>query len=149
VAITPAGALFDFLDEHAVPATPLAFAGKHHPTHGPAALQRRPSRDVLDRHFAADEIVTRYEPGRAKTWESMGRPHRLLGCYRLALHLEARGDVTLLTASLSYAPPTDAFGGLLARLVSAGYAKWCTTRVINMAVAWSERREFAAQRQFA
>ncbi len=97
------------------------------------AVYRRPSRDVLDRHFQADEIVTRYEPARLKSWESMW-PHFLLGRDRKGFRLEDRCDCTLPTVFISYALLAGWLRGAIAERFAARYARWSARRIVDAAV---------------
>lgn len=143
LVFAPPAALFDFLDERAgdtARARPAAELDA-------LAPYRRPSRDVLDRHFLRDEIVTQYEPGRLKSWESMGHQHFLLGRYRKGFRLEDRGDQALLTVFISYALPAGGLRRAIAEKFAARYARWLARRIVEAAVTWADAQDLRGELQ--
>ncbi len=86
-----------------------------------------------------DEVVTRHEPPRLKTWETVGDLRLLvIGHYRMSVEVEAREAHSLLRVSIDYdLPPTNVW---LGRLFGETYAKWCVQQMIKGA-----RDHFATQ----
>ena len=76
-----------------------------------------------------DEVVTRYEPPRLKTWETVGEPDLLIiGGYRMGIKIESENERSLLSVFIDYNLP--ARNAWLGRLFGEGYAKWCVRQMI-------------------
>ena len=86
-----------------------------------------------------DEVVTRHQPPRLKTWETVGDLRLLvIGHYRMSVEVEPRDGQSLLRVSIDYdLPPTNVW---LGRLFGGTYAKWCVQQMTKGA-----RGHFATQ----
>lgn len=79
--------------------------------------------------IALDEIVTRYEPPRFKTWETVGSPKLLvIGHYRLGIEITPHNGTSDLRVFIDYNPP-DA-NVWLGYLFGKAYAKWCVRQML-------------------
>lgn len=86
-----------------------------------------------------DEVVTRHEPPRLKTWRTVGDLRLLvIGHYRMSVEVEPQDDHSLLGVSIDYDLPTT--NAWLGRLFGGTYAKWCVQQMIQGA-----REHFAAR----
>ena len=75
-----------------------------------------------------DEVVTRYEPPTAKTWETVGDLRLLvIGHYRMKIEVELRDDRSLLRVSIDYDLPSR--NSWLGQLFGGIYAKWCVRQM--------------------
>ncbi len=90
----------------------------------------RLSGKVLWIRLFLDEVITRYEPPRIKTWETVGDLHLLvIGHYRMSIEIEPRDSHSLLRVSTDYdMPPANVW---LGRLFGGTYAKWCVGQMIK------------------
>lgn len=77
-----------------------------------------------------DEVVTKHEPPRVKTWKTVGDLRLLvIGQYRMNIKVEPRGGHSLFRVSIDYdLPSTNAWLGLL---FGGTYAKWCVRQMIK------------------
>lgn len=81
-----------------------------------------------------DEVVTRHEPPRVKTWETVGSPKLLIiGQYGMGIDIQPQGDHSLMRVYIDYSLPTK--NAWLGKLFSAWYAKWCVQQMLNGARA--------------
>ncbi len=77
-----------------------------------------------------DEVVTRYEPPRVKTWETVGDVKLLIiGHYRMSFEVEPLDSHSLLRVSFDYNLPSS--NVWLGRLFGGSYAKWCVNQMIK------------------
>jgi len=77
-----------------------------------------------------DEVVTKYEPPRAKTWGTVGTPKLLvIGHYRMHIEIEPQDGHSLLCVSIDYDLPIK--NVWLGRLFGEVYAKWCVRQMIK------------------
>ena len=141
--VAPAAALFRYLDERGgagwlAPRSAVQAAGEAQPAAADQQAGEGPAPRTRARHLAAEEIVVEYDAPRAKTWESAGAAHFLLGFYRMGYRLELRGDRTLLTVSISYSLPEGGFARRVAGLFAGDHARRAARRVVADAVAWSD-----------
>jgi hypothetical protein len=89
------------------------------------------------------EVVTEREPPTRKAWETIGEPRLLvIGAYRMGFDIAARGDASLLRVFIEYALPSRGVARWLGRAFGPAYARWCTRRMVQDAVArFSSRPE--------
>lgn len=102
----------------------------------------RVSGRVFDLALAVDEFVTPYEPPVRKMWATVGEPRLLvIGPYRMCVELAEASDAsrgapaTDLTHEIEYALPRGSVARLLARVLAAPCARWCTTHMVRDACA--------------
>lgn len=82
--------------------------------------------------LSLDEVVTRYEPPTAKTWETVGAPKLLvIGAYRMGLDIKPDQAGSRLRVFIDYdLPITNIWMG---KLFGGMYAKWCVQQMIKSA----------------
>lgn len=90
----------------------------------------RLSGKVFGINLFVDEVVTQYEPPRAKAWETVGDLRLLvIGHYRMNIKAEPQDGNSLLRIAIDYdLPATNAW---LGRLFGGFYAKWCVRQMIE------------------
>lgn len=77
-----------------------------------------------------DEIVTRHEPPRIKTWKTVGDLKLLVvGHYRMGIDIQPRGVASQLRVYIDYDLPEK--NVWLGRLFAGMYAQWCVGQMIN------------------
>ena len=87
---------------------------------------------ILGLSLKVEEVVTRYDPPRSKTWETVGSPRLLIiGPYVLGFVLTPRQGGSLLCVAIDYSLPPKAAARLLGRLFGRSYARWCTNRMAH------------------
>ena len=97
---------------------------------------------ILGLSLKVEEVVTRYDPPRSKTWETVGSPRLLvIGPYAMGFVLTPRQGALLLCVAIDYSPPPKGAAHLLGRLFGKSYARWCTNRMVQDAM-----RHFSAIR---
>ena len=137
----PLDAVFAFLDDHGNLSAHMSksswmMLGSRMEIHVDAAGAREVGSrfgfkgSLLGIALSVDEIVTRREPFKVKTWETVGEPILwVIGRYRMGFQLTPRGRSSLLRVFISYALPRSWparwFGLVLGRV----YARWCTARM--------------------
>lgn len=90
----------------------------------------RLSGKVFGVRFFLDEVVTRHEPPRGKTWETVENLRLLvIGHYRMSIEVEPQNRRSLLRVSIDYDMPFK--NAWLGRLFGNAYAKWCVGQMIN------------------
>jgi hypothetical protein len=95
----------------------------------------RMSGRILGLELALDEVVTERTPPLRKVWETVGTPRLLvIGSYRMAFEIEARGTASRLQVFIDYDVPSTPLGRWLARLFGRSYARWCTRTMVADAV---------------
>lgn len=95
---------------------------------------------VLGIPLFVDEVVSRYSPGEAKTWETVGAPRLLvIGSYRMGFFVEPQGQGSLLRVSIDYEPPKHWLGRIACTLFGPLYANWCVKTMVRDAVAAFQR----------
>jgi len=86
---------------------------------------------ILGLELALDEVVTERTPPLRKAWETVGSPRLLvIGSYRMAIEIEARGTASLLRVFIDYDLPQTGIGRWLGRLFGHYYARWCTKAMV-------------------
>lgn len=77
-----------------------------------------------------DEVVTRREPPRIKTWKTVGDLRLLIvGHYRMGIEIRPRGIAAQLRVCIDYDLPEK--NAWLGRLFGGIYAKWCVGQMIS------------------
>ena len=85
---------------------------------------------VFGLSLSLDEVVTRHEPPRAKTWETVGTPRLLVvGDYWMGFELQPQGNGTVLRVFIDYDLPAK--NAWLGRLFGGMYAQWCVRQMIG------------------
>lgn len=80
--------------------------------------------------ISLDEVVTRYEPPLAKTWETIGTPNLLIiGQYSMGVEIQPQGNNSLLRVFIDYDMPTT--NRWLGELFSGPYAAWCVRQMLQ------------------
>jgi Polyketide cyclase / dehydrase and lipid transport len=90
----------------------------------------RLSGKVFGMKLFLDEVVTRHDPPRGKTWETVGDLRLLVvGHYRMSIEVEPRDGNSLLRVAIDYdLPPKNEW---LGRLFGKAYAKWCVGQMVK------------------
>jgi len=79
--------------------------------------------------IALDEVVTRYEPPRFKTWETVGSLKLLVvGHYRLGVEITPHNGTSDLRVFIDYNLPDR--NAWLGYLFGKAYAKWCVRQML-------------------
>jgi hypothetical protein len=77
-----------------------------------------------------DEVVTKREVPRFKSWETVGVPKLLvIGDYSMALEITATGNQSTLKVSIDYDLPKN--NTWMGYLFGNTYAKWCVRQMLN------------------
>ncbi|MDO8560081.1 MAG: SRPBCC family protein [bacterium] len=80
--------------------------------------------------LSLDEVVTRHEPPRVKTWETVGTPQLLVvGNYRMGIEIAPQGSGSTLRVFIDYDLPAK--NAWLGRLFGGMYAQWCVRQMSN------------------
>jgi hypothetical protein len=97
-----------------------------------------------------EEVVERNPPFR-KVWETVGNPRLLvIGHYRMGFDVTPKEEVCSFRVFIEYALPDEAPARWLARLFGSYYARWCTRRMVDDAVAsFSSPSKVPAHPRFA
>ncbi len=90
----------------------------------------RLSGKVFGMKLSLDEVVTRHDPPRGKTWETVGELRLLVvGHYRMSIEIEPRDRSSVLRVAIDYdLPPKNAWMG---RLFGKTYAKYCVRQMVK------------------
>lgn len=89
-----------------------------------------------------DEVVTRREPPRIKTWETVGDLRLLvIGHYGMGIEITPQGSATSMRVFIDYSMPDK--NVWLGRLFGGMYAKWCVGQMINGAREYFKRKPVA------
>jgi len=76
-----------------------------------------------------DEVITRYEPPRFKTWETVGTPKLLvIGHYHMGIEITPHNGTADLRVFISYNLPEK--NAWIAYLFGRAYAKWCVRQML-------------------
>ena len=59
----------------------------------------------------------------------------VIGPYRMAFEITTKEDASLVSVFIDYALPESGLARWLGRMLGAWYARWCTRRMANDAVA--------------
>ena len=80
--------------------------------------------------LSLDEVVTLYNPPRAKAWKTVGEPKLLIiGSYSMGIEIKPQNLDSQLLVYINYdLPKTNVWLGYL---LSGFYAKWCVRQMIN------------------
>ena len=77
-----------------------------------------------------DEVVTRHEPPRIKTWETVGELRLLvIGHYGMGIEITPQGSDSVMRVYIDYDLPTT--NVWLGRLFGGMYAKWCVGQMMG------------------
>ena len=91
---------------------------------------------VFGIRLAVEEMVTERDPPRRKVCETVGRPRLLVvGHYRMGFEVTPHDRTSVFRVFIDYALPDEAPARWLARLLGPAYARWCTRRMVDDAVA--------------
>ena len=83
-----------------------------------------------------EEVVTERDPPHRKVWETVGQPRLLvIGHYRMGYDIAPQGRGSQFRVFIDYALPEVAPARWLSRMFGGVYARWCTRRMVNDAVA--------------
>ena len=92
-----------------------------------------------------DEVVTRHEPPRIKTWETVGDLRLLVvGHYKMGIEITPRGSDSMMRVYIDYGLPTT--NVWLGRLFGGMYAKWCVGQMISGALDQFKQKSGAGGR---
>ena len=76
--------------------------------------------------------VTKWVPGREKTWETIGNPRLIIySWYQMHLLLTNDAGGTTAALSISYKKPEGAFNRILSFLFADWYCRWCLKRMLE------------------
>ena len=79
-----------------------------------------------------DELITRRDPPREKTWETVGTPRLLvIGNYRMGFQITPGRPGCRLRVFIDYDLPTGWVTYWLGRLFGGVYAKWCVGQMLS------------------
>jgi len=82
--------------------------------------------------LSLDEVVTERSPPYRKVWQTVGAPRLwVIAHYRLGFEIDERARGSMMRVFIDYELPTRGFSRWLGRLFGAGYAKWCTSRMLG------------------
>lgn len=91
----------------------------------------RLSGEVLGKSLSLEEVVTRREYPRVKTWETVGIPKFLIvGQYQYNIQIEPQNNGSTLHVSFDYDPPKQS--GWIRRLIGGVYAKLCAKEMTQV-----------------
>ena len=91
---------------------------------------------VLGITLSLDEVVVDREPPFRKAWETVGEPRLLvIGPYRMGFTVQLEKAGSRLEVFIEYALPNGFLAGRFGRLLGGFYARWCTRRMVDDAVA--------------
>jgi hypothetical protein len=86
--------------------------------------------------LSLEELVSEYDPPRHKTWETLGEPHLLIiGQYRMGFDISAQDNGSNLRVFIDYELPSSTSARWLISRLASWYARWCTRRMVDDAVA--------------
>lgn len=101
----------------------------------------RMSGNVLGIKLFLDEVITKHNPPRAKTWETVGTPKLLvIGNYRMGFEINDENCISRLRVSIDYELPAAASTRWLGCLFGGIYAKWCVRQMIKTAQEHFEKK---------
>lgn len=76
--------------------------------------------------------VTKWMPGREKTWETIGNPRLIIySWYQMHLLLTSNGGGTTAALSISYKKPEGIFNRILSFLFADWYCRWCLKHMLE------------------
>ncbi len=80
--------------------------------------------------LSLDEVVTRYEPSLAKTWQTVGNPKLIvIGRYQMGIEITPQGNESRLRVFIDYKMPQK--HTWLGKLFGNMYARWCVKQMIQ------------------
>ena len=83
-----------------------------------------------------EEVVTERDPPHRKVWETVGQPRLLvIGHYRMGYDIVPQSGGSLFNVFIDYALPEAIPARWFGRMFGGVYARWCTRRIANDAVA--------------
>jgi hypothetical protein len=83
-----------------------------------------------------EEEVTERDPPHRKVWETVSQPRLLvIGHYRMGYEIAPQGGGSQFCVFIDYALPEVSPARLFGRMFGGIYARWCTRRMVNDAVA--------------
>ena len=85
--------------------------------------------------LSLEEVVTEREPPFSKAWKTVDANLLVIGQYRLGFTLSPSDHGSLLRVFIDYDLPSQGLARWLGRLFGKTYARWCTARMANDAVA--------------
>ena len=92
-----------------------------------------------------DEVITRRDPPREKTWQTVGTPRLLvIGNYRMGLQITPGRPGSRLRVFIDYDLPTGWVTYWLGRLFGGLYARWCVAQMLSAASRHFSPRAAAA-----
>ncbi len=79
------------------------------------------------------ETVTRYVPGREKTWRTIGETRLLIiDNYEMRVLVDPMSDArSKLTITIDYTLPRSVLWRAIGRMLAASYARWCLNSMIE------------------
>lgn len=84
-----------------------------------------------------EEVVTERDPPHRKVWETVGQPRLLvIGHYRMGYDIAPQSDGSRFRVFIDYALPEATPARWFGRMFGGFYARWCTRRMVNDAVAY-------------
>jgi hypothetical protein len=87
-----------------------------------------------------EEVVTERVPPRRKTWQTIGTPQLLvLSEYTMGYEITPEGPTSRLRVFIDYGLPARGLSRWLGWLFGQTYARWCTQRMVQDAVAYFDR----------
>lgn len=77
-------------------------------------------------------VVTHWVAGRAKTWQTIGRPRLLLyEWFEMHLDVVSSGEGTTAHLFFTYEKPAGVLNQLLCALLGSWYGKWCLNHMLE------------------
>ncbi len=87
--------------------------------------------------LVVEEVVTERDPPHRKVWETVGQPRLLvIGHYRMGFDIAPQSGGSQFRVFIDYALPEAAPARWFGRMFGGFYARWCTRRMVNDAVAY-------------
>ena len=91
---------------------------------------------MLGMELSVEETVLEREPPFRKIWETTGEPRLLvIAKYRMGFEIAPQGDRSLLRVFIDYDLPEKGISRFLGLFLGRYYARWCTQRMVDDAVA--------------
>ena len=138
---TPAGELFDYLDDHALLASHMEqpsmmlmggrMTYEFDATNGRAVGSIiKMGGSIFGFKLFVEEVVTEHHRPARKVWETLGQPRLLImGAYRMGFEITPSGERSRLRVFIQYDRPPSPTGRLLSPIFAPIYARWCVTRM--------------------
>ena len=90
---------------------------------------------ILGMKLSLEEVVTERAPPLGKSWQTVDANLLVIGQYRLGFALSPRADRSELRVFIDYDLPSRGLARWLGKVFGAAYARWCTERIANDALA--------------